>query len=55
MIMKRELLSQNVHKAHLNDMKHNAYYNSLETRYKYLWNTISIHHIIVNYIVNKYT
>ena len=28
MIMKRELVSQNVHKEHLNDMKHNAYYNA---------------------------
>ena len=27
-IMKRELVSQNIHEAHLNDMKHNAYYNA---------------------------
>ena len=28
MIMKGELVSQNVHRAHLNNMKHNAYYNA---------------------------
>ena len=28
MIMKMELVSQNVHK-YLNDMKHNAYYNAM--------------------------
>ena len=28
MIMKRELVSQNVHRAHLNDMKQNAYDNA---------------------------
>ena len=40
LIMKKELVSQNIHKAHLNDMKHNAYYNAtlciVLTRYKYL-------------------
>ena len=28
MIMKKELVSRDVHKAHLNDMKHDAYYNA---------------------------
>ena len=28
LIMKRELVSQNVHKAHLNNMKYNVYYNA---------------------------
>ena len=28
MIMKRELVSQNVNKTHLNDMKHNADYSA---------------------------
>ena len=40
MIMKRELVSQNVHKAQFNYMKHNAYYSA--TPCSTNWTQISI-------------
>ena len=30
MIMKKELIAQNVHKAYLNDMKHDACYSATQ-------------------------
>ena len=41
MIMKRELVSQNMHKTYVNGMKHDAYYSAcLCSRYKYTSNII---------------
>ena len=53
MIMKRELVSYNVHKAHFNYMKHNAYYNVLVvfSRYDYSWNIIIQYDITLNDII----
>ena len=48
--MKRELVSQNVHEAHFNGMKP-IMFLVVVAEYKYLWNTIIIHYIIVNNMI----
>ena len=37
MIMKRKLVLQNVHKAHFNDMKHDAYHSATPSSSYYIW------------------
>ena len=49
MIIKRELVSQNEHKAHLNYMKHDVYYSTTRR------STYQIQVLMEYYVIKKYT